>query len=144
MKTYKGLNDSGQWPHFAWTVTLKGIAIDYKLGIGHSKVARIRPNTGYMRIDHRQIKPTIIHQIKKAGIYGTESLYIKKPKYRDVIYSLALDAQCGSDTFEDFCSNLGYDTDSRKALETYLECQTAVQKLRKLGYDLERVLAWEL
>lgn len=35
-------------------------------------------------------------------------------------------------TFEDHCAELGYDTDSRKALEGYLVCQEIDGKLRRL------------
>lgn len=40
-----------------------------------------------------------------------------------VIASVVRDAEFGEDTFDGFCDSLGYDTDSRSALETYLTCQ---------------------
>lgn len=40
-----------------------------------------------------------------------------------VCYSLLQDGRCAEGSFEDFCADCGYDTDSRKALETYLACQ---------------------
>ena len=48
-----------------------------------------------------------------------------------VIASIVLDAECGEDTFDWFCESLGYDTDSRSALETYLTCQTRASELTK-------------
>ena len=42
-----------------------------------------------------------------------------------------MDSNSSDCTFEDFCWELGYDTDSRKALETYLSCQENGSKLRK-------------
>jgi hypothetical protein len=36
-----------------------------------------------------------------------------------------------SDTFEDWCGEFGYDTDSRKALDTFLKCQ-------KISADINR------
>lgn len=41
----------------------------------------------------------------------------------EVISAYLSEADLGADTFDDFCSNLGYDTDSRKALDSYLDCQ---------------------
>lgn len=63
-----------------------------------------------------------------------------KPDACDVIYSLVRDADvldCG--TFEEWASDLGYDTDSRKAEATYRACLEIALKLRNgLG---ESVLA---
>lgn len=61
----------------------------------------------------------------------------KAPEPASVLHCLAMDARLAEDTFEDFCSCLGYDTDSRKALDTYLQCQ-------KNGSDLRSVLGSSL
>ena len=45
------------------------------------------------------------------------------PSPADVLHSLMLDATAIEQGFEDWCADLGYDTDSRKAFETYLACQ---------------------
>jgi hypothetical protein len=41
----------------------------------------------------------------------------------DVIHSLAMDAHYGRESFEDFCGELGYDTDSRKAYRMWEACK---------------------
>lgn len=47
-----------------------------------------------------------------------------------------------TDDFEDWCSNCGYDTDSRKALSIYRKCQKQTTKLEKLlGYSINE--NWE-
>ena len=69
------------------------------------------------------------------------------PKHGDVLSSLLMDAQCGSDTFEDFCANLGYDSDSRKAESIYRECQSCLGAMRRaFGTNLEAAteLAYQL
>lgn len=48
-----------------------------------------------------------------------------------VIAGQLRDAEYGSDTFPDFCASLGYDEDSRKALDIYLKCQAADAALRR-------------
>jgi hypothetical protein len=69
--------------------------------------------------------------------YGAEFA----PKIEDVLDSLTLDASCyeNARNFEDFCSEFGYDTDSRKAEGTYKACGEIAKELRHLigrdGYD---------
>lgn len=66
----------------------------------------------------------------------TESGKPKKPLYDDVLYCLVSDADAAEMTFADWCSNLGYDTDSRKALSIYEQCQQNADKLRKAKIDI--------
>lgn len=42
------------------------------------------------------------------------------------------ESSSGLMTFEEFCSEFGYDTDSRKAYKTYKACQTAAKKLERI------------
>lgn len=103
-----GRNKKGDWERFSFAVTIsypgdptRKIQTDYHMGIGLGKKHR----TGHV--------------------------YEPTPKAKEVIGSLFSDASCADGTFEDFCGNMGYDTDSRKALETYLACQESESKLRK-------------
>lgn len=53
------------------------------------------------------------------------------PEARDVIYSLVMDAHVlDASTFEEWASEYGYDTDSRKAEATYRACLDIALKLR--------------
>ena len=54
------------------------------------------------------------------------------PTAGSVLYSLLLDASGADENFHDWCANYGYDTDSRKALATYMACQENSDKLRKV------------
>lgn len=45
------------------------------------------------------------------------------------------DAIAGENTFEEFCGEFGYDTDSRKAEETWKACQIATGKAKYLLDD---------
>jgi hypothetical protein len=40
----------------------------------------------------------------------------------DVLYSLVLDASAWRMTFDEWCSEYGFDTDSRKAHASYMQC----------------------
>jgi len=63
--------------------------------------------------------------------YSMGSAHKTGPKIEDVLDCLASDANCESDTFEDFCANLGYDEDSRKAFATWEAVRDQTSKLRK-------------
>jgi hypothetical protein len=111
-----GLMTADKWQHDKWIIYIYDHAFDYMTGIGHRKLL---PNT---KID---------------TVYGLENSKPVKPTIDQVLESLFLDASCGSNSFEEFCSNGGYDTDSRKALDIYLKCQSNDALLRKaLGHEL--------
>jgi hypothetical protein len=59
----------------------------------------------------------------------------REPTAADVLSCLAFDARCGEDTFEDFCGNLGYDPDSRKAEATWKACTEMAPRLRRFLGD---------
>lgn len=55
-----------------------------------------------------------------------------RPCASDVLYSLVMDSSAENESFEYWCSNYGFDTDSRKALDTYLQCQSNGKKIRTI------------
>jgi hypothetical protein len=59
------------------------------------------------------------------------------PHAADVLYSIILDSSAVGQSFRSWCSEYGYDTDSRKAEETYRACQRNADKLaRVMGHAL--------
>jgi hypothetical protein len=116
------------WQCDEWRVTFsrgkESETFQYFTGLGH------RVETEAYRlamIDLKNANPRCLARV--------EAEKLKKPKAphaADVIYSLALDGQFANGTFEDFCDNLGYDTDSRKALEGYLQCQKDGERFRRI------------
>lgn len=48
----------------------------------------------------------------------------RHPSAEEILFSLTMDASAAEDytAFEDFAADMGYDADSRKALDMYLEC----------------------
>lgn len=62
----------------------------------------------------------------KTGIGITGS-----PKLKDVLECLFTDADCGAQSFTDFCDSCGYSSDSIKAFEIYRACAASGAKLRK-------------
>jgi hypothetical protein len=63
-----------------------------------------------------------------------------EPSTVEVLNSLFLDSAVGDMTFEDFCSEFGYNSDSRKSLKIYEECNENTESLRKvLGDDFDEI-----
>ena len=93
---------------------------------------------------HRNYKGRPIPQIWGTKLADSQARALKysRPNVPDIVsvlYCLVSDAELGNDTFEDFCGNLGLDADSRKALETYLECQDTSAKFRALGVSFQAI-----
>jgi hypothetical protein len=116
----------GGWSHFAWQVTLKRGTIDgyttsYRTGIGHAKPLP-KPTV---------FRPDLCESDRVRAWFNKPGTAIP-PTVADVVASCLSDSNSAADTFEDFCDSLDYDTDSRKALETYLQCQAIGKHMRRL------------
>ena len=59
------------------------------------------------------------------------------PEPADVIYALLSDSYAGSLSFEEFCAEYGYETDSRRAYATWEDCGRNARKLRVLFSEEE-------
>ena len=68
---------------------------------------------------------------------------IAKPKIEsesDLLGALSCfvsDAMSGKDSFEDFCSELGYDSDSRKAYKIFKACERSYVKFERIIGDVD-------
>lgn len=125
-------NKGEKSPSLNWNVTLQRnghpfLTTDYMAGSGHAP--SYKPRTTLEEND------AIIWECENGRHSFTKRPL--KPDLRDVLYSLASDASvldCSG--FEDWASDLGYDTDSRKAEAIYRACLEIALKLRNtLGED---------
>lgn len=84
---------------------------------------------------------TITYQRRRMTVpFFTGSAISKEPTAADVLSCLLSDASCHDNarSFEDFASDLGYDSDSRKAERIYKACGSISKRLhRLLGDDFE-------
>lgn len=55
------------------------------------------------------------------------------PEPEDILSALRMDAEFGDRSFEEFCEEFGYDTDSRRAERTWKTCQRTKERLRSIG-----------
>lgn len=132
--TYVGKATDGDWAHYAWTVTLtrdgKTRTLPYKMGLGHVQTPCGKPLNTASRYRSTPCDHVRCQNVEKPT----------PPTLYDVLTSLKADTTDG-ETFEDWCSNVGYDTDSRKALATYLACQESENESRRFfGSDWRTIL----
>jgi len=67
--------------------------------------------------------------------------YPKKPKADEVLDCLLSDASSAGQTFEDWCGDYGYDTDSRRAYATWEAVEQQTARLKAfLGAQYEQFL----
>lgn len=111
------------------TLTRNGRTVwagSYKMGLGcvdkYWNAATTRPRLSAYS--------TAIDVLAAAAAVALE--FKVKPSLPDVLYSLLLDGSADFDasTFEQWCADYGYDTDSRAALATYEACCDTGRKLR--------------
>lgn len=105
----------------------------YRTGIGHRKMNEKRgvkrERGGYATLVSAPVNE------KTACEQGL--LLVVQPNIADVVSCLLSEASSAEEVFEEWCSGCGYSSDSRKALNVYLECQNTLSKLRRMfGYEL--------
>lgn len=131
-----------EYPQDKWECTLhyknKTAVFDYSTGIGQRvpalgvKAERL-PRTQWI---HKN-SGSVVRNAKEA-IEKNMLVLVKKngkaigPSVADVLSCLLTDSVACEQSFEDWCSDFGVDTDSRKAFRTYELCQQNGNKIVKL------------
>lgn len=141
----KGVVTDDNWQCIRYLVelTYKGkevITTDYSLGIGHVDIKAIDMH----KLPLEASEQSMLHAWKtRPGVKFTDpvsqaKLAAKIAKYQkvtpqldDVLYSLIRDGDAffNAQTFEQWADEFGYDTDSRKAEQTYKACDRIGRKL---------------
>lgn len=92
--------------------------------------------------------PTMATKKEGFNLYFSQgSAHTKPPTAEDVLDCLAMDASGyeNAQSFEDWASEYGYDTDSRKAEKVYRIVKRQAQQLKRmLGDAPYNVLLWEV
>lgn len=121
---YTGEQKRDNWVCDAWQATITNgknkQEFDYYTGPGHRKL--FKKAYGWER-------PT--NQREKQWFFEQNSQPVE-PVAAGLIHSLILDGDACNYSFEEWASNFGYEEDSRKALETYLQCQKVGGQLRRI------------
>jgi hypothetical protein len=117
-----------------WEITLinpstnKEMIMNYYTGIG---LRQYPTDKNYKRLRDGRLWDTRFDREETGNPISPSILNILS-----IIYIDTVDV-----SFEDFCMECGYDTDSRKALETYLACQEQTNEFRRTfpGVNLEDI-----
>jgi hypothetical protein len=116
---FQGKIESKEWPCYQWLVTINGINFEYRTGLGHSSP---KFKGEYNRTSNRKPNRPCI---------TLDAVWVHIPEIDEILHCLFSDAQYGSESFDDFCDNLGYSNDSLKALDSYRACMECSKKLRQ-------------
>jgi hypothetical protein len=103
----------------------KGLKADFRYGEA-TEPSDIGPHNWRVKLTYRGRRLTV-------NFYGGDM--VTNPSAADVIGSLCLDTSAGEQSFADFCSDFGYDVDSRKAEKIWKACATLAPKVRRLLGD---------
>jgi hypothetical protein len=122
-----------------WTVTLhycgRKMSLDYHAGIGHAK----DPPNGYkgmQKSQWRNDRSAWGVRLRKEWLANPKCAVTPSPA--DVLSCVCSDARAGEMSFEDFASEFGYDSDSRKAYAVWESCRDMCIKARVLlGADFD-------
>lgn len=109
----------------------KDFSIEYTSGCGN----RHHPKTGLEPIALISGRLTVSQRDSNLETIPND------PTLEDVMYGLMSDSDCVrfGQSFEDFCGDLGYDEDSRKAEGVYKACIKQWKNLERLGYDMDKL-----
>lgn len=132
--TFVAKIEDKEWPHFEWRVTLirdgKKYVLPYKMGLGHVQTPCGKPIGIRLRFSGCPCTHVRCQGVEKPT----------PPDLYSVFCSLKADSTEGR-TFNEWCADYGEDTDSRKAMATYLACQESETESRRLfGADWERLM----
>lgn len=89
--------------------------------------------------EHQRWTFILAHEGRTLTVpFRTGTGWDREPSITDILDAIASDAHAGADLdFEEFCSNFGYDADSRKAYATWEACVKMRDDLTAfLGSDL--------
>jgi hypothetical protein len=148
---FPGVEEEGHekpWVHIAYTVRLthndKEILVTpYRMGVGHVDIKKpvrswmFKPDEEallytWQKKPHAEFKDKQLHAEVACKLAQAQKV---TPSLADVLYSLLMDATAYGQTFEDWCCEFGYDTDSRRAEKTFRTCEAIGRRLAKVDKD---------
>lgn len=122
-----------------WRVTLKrgGVELttDYQQGIGHMPNYNFNARRTLEVAERERLAAEKGKYYTGVNNFASKHIPLPAPPLVDILYSLALDSDALDYTFEDWCGNFGYDTDSRTAEKLYRTCLDLAIKFRQLVGD---------
>ena len=116
-----------------WLVVINGQRFDYYTGVGHRVIdlastwgTKWAGDVKFLKQNRHKLRDDVLVQVSKPVT----------PKFDSILACLVRDAV--GQTFDDWCSAYECETDSRKALDTYMACQETTKKLRLAKVPIEK------
>lgn len=121
-------------------------AVNYKMNMGpsehyktprHADMMQLKTGSRFIRVSSTE--PHIARYVHCGGktYPGDYSVWVRTPNIYEAVMSLFLDADFADAPFEDWCANLGYDEDSRKAFAIWEQCNAIRRQLRAFFTERE-------
>lgn len=139
-----GYTKKHNWECIKFNCKINDQDFDYHVGMGHVKTSndyniffspKKAKNEGYTI--STSWSPS---KLSEHHHHGLIQAMVKPPKLEEILYCLFLDSEAHDESFENWCDNLGYNTDSIKAKKSYETCVETYFKLRKaLGTDFAAI-----
>lgn len=134
-ETRKAFGETNSHPMDKWSVRFTvrdGRAaheeFEFFTGLGHRSKVEDTP-------EGRRVAESLKGSIRTSIAWEEARKRFCKPKAphpADVLHSVILDSDAVGKSFESWCSDFGYDSDSRKAFDTYMACQKNSDKLARV------------
>lgn len=118
----------GTWKCDQWEFEINSVKFDFYTGLGHRGLTEEAKHeiAGEYPLPH-----LLGSQAYEDYLAAIDAARVPEPPHvAAMLHSLFMDNQSATQSFEDWCEEYGYSSDSRKALEVYLECQEIGRKLR--------------
>lgn len=136
-KFKKDFSGDKAWPCDEWQVTFRNesknqIDTEYSTGIGHRVLRHIYKNDNKAKKDFIAVKN---HLTPKTERNITLLLAISeptKPTPASVLYSLISDSSALDTSFEYWCDDYGYDTDSIRHFNIYQQCCNIGKQMKQV------------
>ena len=155
------LDGEHPWPHVAFTVTIGNEQFPYKMGIGCVKWPQPESVPTFKRptlpsgdrfetvvrltLKHAEVRKEYKKQfVKDQAFLAAWFAKAQKvaPSPSEVLACYCREGLDADQSFENWCADFGYDSDSRKALDTYNACTENGKKARRvLGAENARKFA---
>lgn len=137
---YIGQRKREEWDCDAWLITFtknnKAEDFDFFTGLG----CRAESTEGEKnRVKILGFPGLTANDLKNNNLYAKKyraaceaARKPKAPAPVDVLHSLILDSSAATQSFENWCADCGYDSDSRKAFGIYELCQKNADKMQRV------------
>lgn len=139
--TFVGMVESEEWSHFLWSVLINDkVVFEYKTGLGLVTTKKLmsfnQPNIGGSKVNRKNqfivkhgnefFKAVVVNNRIGSWLLANPTM----PTNKDILFALLLDSQVLDESYQNWCDNYGYDSDSMKAFKIYQACCDNTKKLQ--------------